>query len=144
MCGISYKEYPPGAVGVGHVFTPYPGHGGKNFEFKFATDGPDDGGTQLGLGEGALVAVAHKGKTVLVAAVDGDDRRPGAFRPDENKAIAGHFVLQCPEIFATENGIGGVGEYRVVRKFDAEPLAHHAAAAVAPGEIRRFDRRFAP
>ena len=73
-------------------------------------------------------------KAPLVAAVDRDDGRPGAFRPDEDVAVGLALVVQRRRGRAAEDHVGGVGQRRI---------AVHARcrASRAPGCARRRSRR---
>ena len=70
-----------------------------------------------------------------VAAVDRHDRQPGAFRPDEDEAIALALVVQRVEVRAAEDHVGGVGERRMPAHRNAERLAHERRAAVGADHV---------
>ena len=91
-----------------------------------------------------LVGRTDDRHAIAVAAVDGHDGEPGAFRPDEDEAITLALVVQRREVGAAEDHVGGVGQRRVAAHGDAEALAHQAGAAVGADQIAGRDRPGAP
>jgi hypothetical protein len=135
--GVAGNEAAAVAVVVGDQFAPRPRHHAQNFELEIAADGAADRGFDLGLGVFALLGAADDGEAPLVAAIDGDDGRPGAFRADEDVAVSLALVVQRQQMRAAEDDVGGVGQHRIALHGNAERFAYQAARAVAADDIAR-------
>ena len=60
----------------------------------------------------------------MVPPVDGNEGRERALRADKDEAIGGPDAEQLLQVFAAEDGVGGVGQDGVALEADAEPLAN--------------------
>src|SRR5262249_52754655 len=133
--GVAEDKAPAVAVTIRHQLAAHPGHDAENLVVEVDADGAADGGVDLVGGELALRGAADDREAPLVAAVDSHDGGPGALGTDDDEAIGPALVMQREEVRTTEDDVGGVGERRVAAHGDVERLAHHAAAAVAAGNV---------
>ncbi len=127
----------PSPIALGDQLAAHPRQHAQNLELEIAADGAADRRLDVVGGVVALLGAADDGKAPLVAAVDGDDGRPGAFRPDEDVAVGLALVVQRQQVRAAEDHVGGVGQHRIALHRDAERLAHQAARAVAADDVAR-------
>src|SRR6185437_7521181 len=141
MRGIAGNEDAAFAEIVGDQRTPHPGQYTENLVIEIEASSAADHGADFGFGMGLLLRAADNRQPPIVAAIDRDDRRPGAFRPDEDVTIGFALVVHLHEIGTAENNIRRIGEDALARHRDAETFAHCAGAAVAADEIARADRR---
>src|SRR5262249_52451412 len=88
VCGVAGYENAIGAVTVRHQLAAHPGQDRENLEIEFLAHRTDDGLAYISFGQGLPRLVADDGEAPAIAAVDRDHGRPGAFRPDEDVAIA--------------------------------------------------------
>ena len=139
MRGVAGDEAAPAAIALGDQLAPHPRQHAQNLEFEVAADGAADRRFDFFRRVVVRLGSADQRQAPLVAAVDGDDGGPGAFRTDENVTIGLALVMQGKQMRATENDVGGVGQDRIARHADAERFAHQAARAVAADDVARRD-----
>ena len=137
MCGVAGDKTAAAPIALGDQLAAHPRQHAQNLELEIAADGAADRRLDVVGRVVALLGAADDGEAPFVAAVDCDDGRPGAFRPDEDVAVGLALVVQRQQVRATEDHVGGVGQHRIALHRNAERLAHQAARAVAADDVAR-------
>ena len=140
MRGIAGDQHAAVGEAPGDQLAPRPRHDRQDVVVEVAADREADGVAHRRFVRRAeLAAAADDREAPLVAAVDGDDGRPGALDAEQDEPVARPQFVQRLEIGAAEDHVGGVGKRRVAVHADAGLAAHRAAGAVASHEIARAD-----